>query len=482
MEELQNALRLYSVVNSIESDLRSICLESRKKGKGMFMQLKQAAEKVIVRLRGIHEQHAAFAQHKTNYLYRTNMLKENLDAIQKVGPSVGINAKLVVPISCVADKFCAALPDISSFKKHIWDVIIIQQASNAHNSIDRDTNYQYQYTEDGEKMTEGYMRIRLQYLDEEMKKKAFIFSQDALNTLRVTLLALNAMQRLLSIGAIVDTQPGIIIGTLRIQAETKHQGVQLKILQTLTLALTPVISAASANTIRLAAASAIPRPTSLPGEDMKGGGEHQPGVVKKHKIDLNTPKELQVSQIPRAARISDLVDTEGLETIMLQSLSICFRLLGVSTAAIYHTAFATLRQVFQKVPELGKNTSGEEAKLDKLPLEAKMAFKLFKDLCYLATAEGTKTEWLMVTQLRTAYEFPKVLRLVRIGTVLVREYRKRLISECEMLLSIFVRMYKALTFKTTAHPISCTYLPKYFSTLRLIKGAAREAAFFHLPR
>ena len=41
MAEVVEADRLYSVVNSTEADLRSICLESRRKGNKMFAQLKQ---------------------------------------------------------------------------------------------------------------------------------------------------------------------------------------------------------------------------------------------------------------------------------------------------------------------------------------------------------------------------------------------------------------------------------------------------------
>ena len=200
------------------------------------------------------------------------------------------------------------------------------------------------------------------------------------------------------------------------------------------------------------------------------------------------------------ARTHDLVETSSVENIVLQAFSICFRLVVGSQDAVRHTAFATLRQVTQLLwdcvaavesvrrPTLmatSPSSSSSDGASKPAPLAVRMAQGLICDLCTLSRGDSTDMRWLaiprasqvpptacldliehiltsrrdllqndpdfselvqghvcitVISQLRSSFEFPKVLRLVRVAVLLVQRFRASLVSECEMILSIFVRM------------------------------------------
>jgi len=130
---------------------------------------------------------------------------------------------------------------------------------------------------------------------------------------KLTLIALGGLQKLIQIESVPPRFLSAVIGTLRIQAESASDQVQLKILQTLLLAISP--------------SSVETHPTVLTG---------------------GTKELLQGS--------------------LLQALGICLRLHGMKNPSIRNTAFAALRQMvtllFDRVSKLykleWKSLSGED--------------------------------------------------------------------------------------------------------------------------
>jgi hypothetical protein len=323
----------------------------------------------------------------------------------------------------------------------------------------------------------------------------------ATKSAKLTTLALSSLQKLVSLTPLSARFLATIMGTLRIQAESEDQNVQLKILQTLLLTISP----------------------------------------------------------------SSVECGELLQGSLLQALSICFRLfLQKKSMTIHHTAFAALRQVvtllfdrvtwqsqngaiWQKqaqavsvsitapigspdqptpvatpaVPMIGASSLAAllPAPLDQLSFEAQNAYLLFQDLCILAAAGTSSTDsaaaaggqaggqpvrpkWLtnlsatippevciellenilssnhalfsasatpqfsadqgapaisshqvffvslvkqhlaplLIRLMRSHFEFSIVLRLVRTIVVLVKHFHTELKEEVEMFLSLFIRM------------------------------------------
>jgi hypothetical protein len=312
-------------------------------------------------------------------------------------------------------------------------------------------------------------------------------------------LALASIQRLVSLTPLNPRFLATVMGTLRIQAESEDQSVQLKVLQTLLLTISPAAVEC--------------------GELLRGS--------------------------------------------LLQALSICFRLfLQKKSAPIHHTAFAALRQLvallFERVSwqsqqglmwqqtsqqqqlananaasainsELGaipvatpippSNTPPSSllpSPLDQLSYEAQNAYLLFQDLCILsanggsagmdpvsanaavgthnssmggAAASSTRPRWLttllsssipaevciellenivegsvalfrsqpvffsnliqrdlctlLLRLLRSHFDFPIVLRLIRCVLVLIKAFHASLVGEVELFLSLFIRMTHA---------------------------------------
>ena len=276
---------------------------------------------------------------------------------------------------------------------------------------------------------------------------------------KLTLLALSALQKLLTLSPLHPRFISTIVGTLRIQAETDDAAVQLKILQTLLLCISPVSIAC--------------------GEILTGS--------------------------------------------LLQALGVCFRLFSSKNAMIANTSSAALRQIIQllydkiqsdaveqdaavtaeKRAEIRRlsEQSGEEMKssntavvvtadedfaLADLPAEQLNGFLLYRDLCILANASEqgrTQARWLTLSStvspslciellegivsghkrlfgieptlftllkrdtcvlisrlLRSTFDFPLLVRLLRCVSLLVRHCHTRLRSECEVFMTLLIKM------------------------------------------
>ena len=276
---------------------------------------------------------------------------------------------------------------------------------------------------------------------------------------KLTLLALSAIQKLLTLSPLNARFIATIVGTLRIQAETDDPAVQLKILQTLLLCISPVSIAC--------------------GEILTGS--------------------------------------------LLQALGVCFRLFSSKNGMIANTSSAALRQVIQllydkiqtdaleqeptalaekraDIRQLSEQ-SGEEMKssntavvvtadedfpLAELPPEQLNGFLLYRDLCILANASEqgrTQARWLTLSStvspslciellegivnghkrlfgieptlftllkrdtcvlisrlLRSTFDFPLLVRLLRCVSLIVRHCHTRLRSECEVFLTLLIKM------------------------------------------
>ena len=276
---------------------------------------------------------------------------------------------------------------------------------------------------------------------------------------KLTLIALSAIQKLLTLSPLNPRFISTIVGTLRIQAETDDPAVQLKILQTLLLCISPVSIAC--------------------GEILTGS--------------------------------------------LLQALGVCFRLFSSKNGMIANTSSAALRQVIQllydkiqtdaveqeaavlaeKRSEIRalSEQSGEEMKssntaivvtadedfpLAELPPEQLNGFLLYRDLCILANASEqgrTQARWLTLSStvspslciellegivsghkrlfgieptlftllkrdtcvlisrlLRSTFDFPLLVRLLRCVSLIVRHCHPRLRSECEVFLTLLIKM------------------------------------------
>ena len=276
---------------------------------------------------------------------------------------------------------------------------------------------------------------------------------------KLTLIALSAIQKLLTLSPLNARFISTIVGTLRIQAETDDSAVQLKILQTLLLCISPVSIAC--------------------GEILTGS--------------------------------------------LLQALGVCFRLFSSKNAMIANTSSAALRQIIQllydkiqtealeqepqvlaeKRAEIRRMSeqSGEEMKsshtaivvtadedfpLAELPPEQLNGFLLYRDLCILANASEqgrTQARWLTLSSnvspslciellesivnghkrlfgieptlftllkrdtcvlisrlLRSTFDFPLLVRLLRCVSLIVRHCHTRLRSECEVFMTLLIKM------------------------------------------
>ena len=276
---------------------------------------------------------------------------------------------------------------------------------------------------------------------------------------KLTLIALSAIQKLLTLSPLNPRFISTIVGTLRIQAETDEPAVQLKILQTLLLCISPVSLSC--------------------GEILTGS--------------------------------------------LLQALGVCFRLFSSKNAMIANTSSAALRQIIQllydkmqtdaleqeqavlaeKRAEIRRlsELSGEEMKssntaivvtadedfpLAELPPEQLNGFLLYRDLCILANASEqgrTQARWLTLSSnvspslciellegivsghkrlfgleptlytllkrdtcvlisrlLRSTFDFPLLVRLLRCVSLIVRHCHTRLRSECEVFMTLLIKM------------------------------------------
>ncbi|KAL0093822.1 hypothetical protein F4703DRAFT_1831802 [Phycomyces blakesleeanus] len=182
------------------------------------------------------------------------------------------------------------------------------------------------------------------------------------------------------------------------------------------------------------------------------------------------------------------------DDILAEALLICFRLQDSKIAVVNNTAAATLRQlvifVFDKVGKedllgLREEDANHEIQLgagDTIKLHpcAKDAFYLFRDLCLLTS--GDPPEYLRLHHLSKTFglelvesvlanhyalfkehkelssllresvcpliiktfsekhEFPQTMRLSRVVDILIRQFNEILMTECEIFLSMFVKV------------------------------------------
>ncbi|KAI8354550.1 guanine nucleotide exchange factor in Golgi transport N-terminal-domain-containing protein [Choanephora cucurbitarum] len=182
------------------------------------------------------------------------------------------------------------------------------------------------------------------------------------------------------------------------------------------------------------------------------------------------------------------------DDILAEALLICFRLQDSKIAVVNNTAAATLRQlvifVFDKVgkenaskPSEAETTHEVEISTgEKIQLRpcAKDAYYLFQDLCLLTN--GDQPEYLRLTHLSKTFgleliesiltnhyrlfrehkelnailkervcpmfiknfseksEFPHTMRLTRVVYILVKQFSELLVMECEIFLSMFVKI------------------------------------------
>ncbi|KAI8376178.1 uncharacterized protein BYT42DRAFT_573702 [Radiomyces spectabilis] len=182
------------------------------------------------------------------------------------------------------------------------------------------------------------------------------------------------------------------------------------------------------------------------------------------------------------------------DDILAEALLICFRLQDSKIVVVNNTAAATLRQlvifVFDKVAkedaaQLSKEEAKHEVQLSRdetilLHPCAKDAFYLFQDLCLLTS--GEPAEYLRLGHLSKTFgleliesvltnhytlfpehkelifllrervcplilkifsekhEFPQTMRLTRVVYILIKQFNEILITECEIFLSMFVKV------------------------------------------
>ena len=225
-----------------------------------------------------------------------------------------------------------------------------------------------------------------------------------------------------------------------------------------------------------------------------------PHQVPEHIDTSNSSPSL--GEVKEADRTASVV-VAGSQDSLLQALGICTRLHGAKSPTVAHTSLAALRQVvalqYDRVSHMMEgqfqspitsqsavpDSSASDEMLAGLPVEVHNAYLLFHDLCILSKGEASdgKLKWLklstpipkevgveliesiissnrplftrvpafiallrdqvcplIVRLLKESSDFRLVVRLIRTVVVLIQLYHIVLPNECEMFLSMFVRM------------------------------------------
>ena len=277
---------------------------------------------------------------------------------------------------------------------------------------------------------------------------------------KLTIIALSSLQKLLGLTPLTPRFIATIIGTLRIQAEDTDQAVQLKILQTLLLCIAPSSIAC--------------------GEILTGSLLQSLGITFK----LYASKSGVISNTSSAA--------------LRQVLTLLFERVDADAKGVGEAEKARKRDVMRVEAARGNeemkssNTAvvvspdDVAGPLDALPAEAVNAFLLYRDLVILSNASDigkTQPRWLNLSStvspalcveliegilagnrglfasepaffallkrdtcvllsrlLRSNFDFPVVVRVVRCVTLIMRHFHARLAGEVEVFLVLLIKM------------------------------------------